>query len=277
MGQQSLNLPEYRSLLIPIARNLVGNVEDAEDIVQEAMLKWLSMENRDIQHERGYLVKTVVNKSLNFIRDRKRALSKNHELIEDGQSVEMPTYIEKGSDLSLGMLMLLEKLNASERAVFLLKEIFGYSHKEIAEILGISEANARQILSRAKRHLNREESRYEADPVKHIHLYQKFIDVCQGENLSELLEILKEDIQIDISRPAAQLQRVEGAVPVAEYLMAFYRSGITYEWMWLKDLPALVAWQMRKPIRVIKLEGNGEQISQVLIEELTEERELIGY
>ncbi|MEL6650028.1 MAG: sigma factor-like helix-turn-helix DNA-binding protein, partial [Bacteroidota bacterium] len=177
----------------------------------------------------------------------------------------LPSLIDQQGELSLGMQAMLEKLTPLERAVFLLKEIFGYSHKEIAALLDLNEEYCRQLLSRARRHLRNDRQRFEAKPEQHLQLYQTFVEVCKGADLGQLLKILREDIQIDISRPAASLQ---GALPVAEMLLRMPHKQIRYEWMWLKDLPLLVAYLYQQPIWTLSLEGDQQQISNISIEVL---------
>ncbi|MEM7659842.1 MAG: sigma-70 family RNA polymerase sigma factor, partial [Bacteroidota bacterium] len=217
-------LQDYQQLLYPIALNLLGNPDDAEDLVQETMLKWLSMEKRNIENIRAYLVKTLVNKGLNFLRDRKRARSHEEKLIPMGRLVadRIPFRTEQAPTLSLSLLAMMEKLSPLERAVVMLKEIFGYSHREIAELLEISEANCRQILRRAKGHLRENRVRFQVVPDQHQQLYETFMEVCEGEDLGQLLEILKDDIKVDLSRPAA----VAGKLATAEYVLGWYRQGV---------------------------------------------------
>lgn len=198
---------EYRQFLLPVARNLLKKEADAEDMVQETILKWIAIDTDHVENEKGYLVRTLINKCLNFLRDRKREEIQPEiapELLVDHPS----SWTEIGPELSLSFLVMLEKLSPMERAVFLLKEIFEYSHKELAEILGISEENARQILSRARRHLKNDRSRFAADPERQTELYHRFVQVCRGGDMNSLLEILREDIELETFAPAASLAGV---------------------------------------------------------------------
>ncbi|MDX2245390.1 MAG: sigma-70 family RNA polymerase sigma factor [Bacteroidia bacterium] len=256
---------QYYHILFPIAYNMLGSVSDAEDLVQETLLKWLTMNNAEVENVRGYLVKTLVNKCLNHIRDRKKEV-RHPEIAPELLADFLPGIIDKSQTLSLGVKAMLEKLSPVERAVFLLKEIFGYAHREIAEMLEITEEYCRQILTRARRHLRENRARYEVNPEHHLLVYQTFVEVCKGENLSELLQILREDIQLDVSQPAAVFS---GRMQVAEYLLGQHRMGLQYEILWLKDLPAIVAYLYHQPVRVIRLEGNGEEITSIQIEVLT--------
>ncbi|MEZ4826431.1 MAG: sigma-70 family RNA polymerase sigma factor [Bacteroidia bacterium] len=256
---------QYRQMLFPIALNMLGKTSDAEDLVQETLLKWLSMNKSGVENVKGYLVKTLVNKCLNHIRDRKKEVAQPEiapELLADF----LPGIIDNSHSLSLGVRAMLEKLSPVERAVFLLKEILDYSHREIADMLDITEEYCRQILTRARRHLREDRARFEVNPEHHLLVYQTFVEVCKGENLSELLHILREDIELDVSQPAAVLS---GRMQVAEYLLGQHRMGLRYEIMWLKNLPAIVAYLFNQPVRIIRLEGNGAEIASIHIEVLS--------
>lgn len=256
---------DYHQLLFPVAYKMLGDAADAEDLVQETMLKWLSVPRRDeIENPKGYLVRTLMNKCLNFIRDHRKKRS-DVEIAPELLVDHLPGLIDKQPALALGMQAMLEKLTPMERAVFLLKEIFTYSHKEIAELLDLTEEYCRQLLSRARRHLRNDRQRFEAKPEQHLQLYQTFIEVCKGADLGQLLKVLREDIRIDISRPAASLQ---GALAVGEMLMRLPHQQIRYEWMWLKDLPVLVAYLYQQAAWVIRLEGHDQSISSIQIEVL---------
>ncbi|MDW3650133.1 MAG: sigma-70 family RNA polymerase sigma factor [Bacteroidia bacterium] len=263
---------DYQKLLFPIAKNMLGNDSDAEDLVQETLFKWLTMAKKDIENIRGYLVKTLVNKCLNFIRDRKRESGKEVEVAPELLKNHLPAWIEHAHGLSLGMLALLEKLSATERAVFLLKEVFGYSHREIAELLGISEENSRQILARAKRHLKNDRQRFTADPDHHLELYQSFVQVIKGGDLGQLLEILREDIDLDIMRPAASLT---GKQVVAEYLIQHLPVYGQFHLYMYKGLPLLTLYLLGKPFLQLKLWGNGEKLQRIEINPL-KKREIIA-
>ncbi|MFK7923292.1 MAG: sigma-70 family RNA polymerase sigma factor [Bacteroidia bacterium] len=256
---------DYHQLLFPVAYKMLGDAADAEDLVQETMLKWLSVPRRDeIENPKGYLVRTLMNKCLNFIRDHRKKRS-DVEIAPELLVDHLPGLIDKQPALALGMQAMLEKLTPMERAVFLLKEIFHYSHKEIADLLDLSEEYCRQLLSRARRHLRNDRQRFEAKPEQHLQLYQTFVEVCKGADLGKLLKVLREDIRIDISRPAASFQ---GALPVGEMLMRLPHKQIRYEWMWLKDLPVLVAYLYQQAAWMIRLEGHDQSISSIQIEVL---------
>lgn len=204
---------EYQDLLFPIAFNLLKEEQEAEDMVQDTMLAWLTKDLSHIENIKGYLVRALINRCLNRLRSQKR--DRKIEIAPELLADYIPSLIENQDQLSYTLLLMMERLTAMERAVFLLKEVFGYSHKEIAEILGISEAYARQILARAKRHLMAQKQRFEVNSDQHLKLYESFVEVCKGNNLHHLIEILKEDVKLYINRGTDPIQ---GSFAVAETL-----------------------------------------------------------
>ena len=205
---------EYQDLLMPIAQNLLKDRHESEDMVQDTLLAWLSKDFSHIENPKGYLVRTLINRCLNRLRTQKRAAKVEiaPELLVDF----LPSLVENKDQLSYTLLLMMERLTPMERAVFLLKEIFGYSHKEIAEILGISEAYARQVLARAKRHIQTQKARFEVNIDQHTKLYESFVEVCKGRDLHQLIEILKEDVKLYIGGGS---QAIQGRVNVAETLL----------------------------------------------------------
>ncbi|MEM9718871.1 MAG: sigma-70 family RNA polymerase sigma factor [Bacteroidota bacterium] len=205
---------EYQELLMPIARNLLKDTHESEDMVQDTLLAWLSRDYSHIDNPKGYLVRTLINRCLNRLRSQKRTA--NVEIAPELLVDFLPSLVEDKDQISYTLLLMMERLTPMERAVFLLKEVFGYSHKEIAEILGISEAYARQILARAKRHIQVQKARFEVNTDQHNKLYESFVEVCKGRDLHQLIEILKEDVKLYIGGGS---QSIKGCVQVAESLL----------------------------------------------------------
>ncbi len=249
---------DYRQWLFPVAYKMLGNRADAEDMVQETMLKWLSMEKKDVENLRGYLIRTLVNKCLNFLRDRRREEAKGDDLPETPVR-SLPLHVEDSHSLSLGFWALLEQLTPLERAVLLMKEVFSYSHQEIAELLSITPVYARQLLVRARRHLHAGNRRFEADPGQHLQLYEAFMDACHGQDLSELLEVLQEDIRID--RPAA----LTGSQVVATLPDT---GGWELQLVHLYGHPLLLAWQSGWPLFLLRLHFEGRRATRMELLEL---------
>ncbi|MEL6190673.1 MAG: sigma-70 family RNA polymerase sigma factor [Bacteroidota bacterium] len=259
------NLQEYYDLLLPIAGNMLKDQSQAEDVVQETLLRWVAKEDKELDNPKGYLVRSTINRCLNVIRDQKKFHGQNAidiapELLVD----HLPQLIENGPDLSNGILRILKRLNPMERAIFILKELFDYSHKEIADLLGITPENSRQILSRAKRHLKADKSRYSVDIAHHQELYQTFVEVCQGQDLGRLIEILKDDIKI--SSPEIQ-NMLTGHVDAGIYLLKIFRDVHSISWYHTAGGPYLLLGKTDKSQLWLKLYLAVGKLIQIDIEQ----------
>src|SRR5690606_14213589 len=142
----------YRKLLT-YAYNIVGSYEDAKDLVQDVIEKFITLDKSNIRDESNFLIKSTINHSINFKNRHSKKEVFGEWLPEPVSFVNAETKLIKEQTAGYTMLVLLENLNPKERAVFILKEGFSYSHSEIAELLEISQDNSRQLLSRASKQL----------------------------------------------------------------------------------------------------------------------------
>ena len=159
---------EYKSLLFSIAYNMLGQVADAEDVLQDTYEKWLRLDAAHVNNIKAYLVKTVTNTCINHLNKLKREKRDYigpwlpEPIIASEKNLGAQA-AEMFHPLSIGIMVMLEKLTPQERAVFLLKEIFVYDYDEIAEIINKSNDNCRQIFKRAHQHLKDDKRRFEID------------------------------------------------------------------------------------------------------------------
>lgn len=187
-------MKNYSDILFPYAYNILGSSEDAKDIVQDMLTKYLSLDKDHIENEIGYLTKSVINQSINAKKKKKTISAEVIWLPEPISTEKADDYIHKEEILSYSMLTLLEKLTAKERAVFILKESYDYSHQEVAETLGCTMENSRKILSRAKNKLKSSrvasKKTYQADtaPLK------QYIEVMKSGDITALEKLLSKDI-----------------------------------------------------------------------------------
>jgi RNA polymerase sigma-70 factor (ECF subfamily) len=192
---------EYRNLIFSIAYDMLGSVDDAEDIVNEVYLKWMSINETEIKQTKAYLVKVATNMCINYLKSARKKREQYSgvwlpEPIEREYETKTDKPVEIYYSLSIGMLMLLEKLTAIERAVFLLREVFSYDYSEISEIINKSEDNSRQIFRRAKQHLSGEEKRFTIDIKSHEKILNQFLDATYSGNMDALINLLKDDITL---------------------------------------------------------------------------------
>ncbi|MGX5819087.1 sigma-70 family RNA polymerase sigma factor [Chitinophaga lutea] len=185
---------DYQQELFPYAYNILGAAEDARDAIQDVLAKYYAGPREGIENEKAYLVKSVINHAINMKTRKKKTLQAEVWLPEPVATESADGNMHLRDILSYSLLVLLEKLNAKERAVFILKESFDYGHDEIATILSTTEENSRKLLSRAKGKLFKPA---QAPPVRTEtvnNLLTNYIDAIRNRNLEKLEDLLAEDI-----------------------------------------------------------------------------------
>jgi len=186
----------HRDLLTGVAYRMLGSVGDAEDIVQDAWLRW--REAGDIASPRGWLVRVVTRLCLDRLKSAR--VRREHyfgtwlpEPLVEAHAVPAPD-VETDDSVSIALLLVLEKLSPVERAGFLLHDVFGYDFAEIAGILGKSQPSCRKLVSRARERVRAERPRFAADRSAHAELLQRFLAACRGGEIEPLLNLFGEEI-----------------------------------------------------------------------------------
>ena len=187
---------DYHKMLFPYAYNILGISQDAEDAVQDVMFNYFSNQGEDINNIKGYLVKSVINQSINIKNKRKKVTYDDVWLPEPIATEEADDNINLREIASYSLLILLEKLNPRERAVFILKEAFGYSHQEIADVLSSTVEQSRQLLSRGKSKLSspKPKSKKSGSDITQEGILDKYIQAIRGRDTATLENLLSSDI-----------------------------------------------------------------------------------
>jgi RNA polymerase sigma-70 factor (TIGR02957 family) len=229
---------ELRPLLFSIAYRMLGSVGDAEDVVQEAYLRAerAQADGTRIESRRAFLTTVTTRLAIDELRSA-RARRETYvgpwlpEPLLTSTEPDAAEHAEMADSLSMSFLVLLETLTPVERAVFLLREVFEYGYDEIAEIVDKSEANCRQILTRARKRIDEGRPRFEADRRQQEELARRFLEAFEEGDVDGLVELLAADAVFvgdgggkgrGISRP------VYGREPVTRLLVSFlprYRSA----------------------------------------------------
>ena len=199
MAHQDLH-GELRPLLFSIAYRMLGRATEAEDVVQEAYLRLQRATNEGarIESPRTWLVKVATRLAIDHLRSA-RVRRETYvgtwlpEPLVDGGD-DPAEHAEMAETLSMAFLILLESLSPLERAVFLLREVFGFGYDEIAGIVDKSEDNCRQILARARRHIDARRPRFEASPDKRDSLARKFFAAAGRGDVDGLVQLLATDV-----------------------------------------------------------------------------------
>jgi RNA polymerase sigma factor (sigma-70 family) len=188
---------DHRELLFSVVYNMLGSVADTEDVLQETWVSWSrAWTSTQIDNPRAYLVRIAVNEALS----RQAVISRRKESYV-GPWLPEPLVTEEAVDpavraesLSMAMLVVLETLTPLERAVFVLHEVFGYAHTEIAEILSRSPSAVRQLAHRARSHVQSRRPRHQADPRVQKQVTERFVAAAFGGDIAGLLELLAPDV-----------------------------------------------------------------------------------
>ena len=187
-------MKDYPAILFPYAYNILGSAEDARDAVQDVLYKFLSGQQKEVDNEKAYLIKAVINQSIN-IKDKKAKIRYGDEWLPEPIATEESDKGVRLDDIAAySLLILLEKLNPKERAVFILKEGFDYSHEEIGEVLSATAESSRQLLSRARRKLDADKQVSRLEKPQQL-LLQQFLQAVRDKDIHALEDLLTEDIQ----------------------------------------------------------------------------------
>ena len=223
---------EHRELLFGVVYNMLGSVTDTEDVLQDTWLSWSRRGAGGIDNPRAYLVRIAVNHAL----QRRAVVNRRREtyvgpwlpepLVTDEASADEPAL--RTESVSLAMLVVLESLSPLERAVFVLHEVFGYAHTEIAEIIDRTPAAVRQLAHRARAHVHARRPLYEAHPRVRREATERFVRAAVGGDIAELMEILAPDVTVWTDGGGMRkqaLRPVHGREKAARLLNGYAKRG----------------------------------------------------
>ena len=189
----------YRPTLQRIAYNLVRCKADAEDIVQETFLKWLSIESDKIKNTKAYLIKAVTNNCLNHIQSLRRKKEQYLDTINVAEFIHRFkennfSHLDLEADLDKAFRVIHAKLEPLERAVYILKEVFDFDYEALQGALNKKKDHCRQLVCRAKKKLSEETSRMHFELPDMSNLMASFRKSCEKGNPQELIRELKKGI-----------------------------------------------------------------------------------
>jgi RNA polymerase sigma-70 factor (TIGR02957 family) len=222
----------HRSLLFTVAYEMLGSAADAEDVVQESWLRWAEVDQATVRDPRAYLVRTVTRQALN----RLRTLSRRREEYV-GEWLPEPLLtapdvaedVELADSVSIAMLTVLESLTPTERAVFVLREVFDAPYDEIAEAVGKSPAAVRQIAHRSRAHVEARRPRMEVSRTEQQQVVERFLAAVTGGDVQALMDVLAPDVVLVADGGGianAVRMPIIGAKKVANLLRPFPRVSV---------------------------------------------------
>jgi RNA polymerase sigma-70 factor (ECF subfamily) len=223
----------HRSLLFSISYRMLGSVMEAEDVVQEAFLRWQEASGREIHAPKSYLSTVVTRLSIDRLRSAKARREEYvgpwlPEPIATGEGSDVAGAVALDETLSMAFLVLLESLTPVERAVFLLREVFDYDYAEIASLVGKSEDNCRQISRRARQSVAARRPRFDSSPEQEERLMNSFLEACMSGDMESLLALLSEDVTLwsdGGGKTRAALNPIYGADRVARFFSGILRKA----------------------------------------------------
>ncbi|MFT4299117.1 MAG: RNA polymerase sigma-70 factor [Aeromicrobium sp.] len=222
---------DHRPLLFTVAYEMLGTVADAEDVLQEAWVRWADVDLSTVENPRAYLVRIVTRMALNHLRtvQRRREDYIGNWLPEPVQTVpDIADDVLLAESVSLAMLLVLESLSPAERAVFVLHEVFGYRFTEIARIVDKSEAAVRQIAHRARSHVTARRQRFEPDSEEVREVVGAFLWATISGDVNRLMEVLAPDV-VQMSdgggKMSAARRPVVGREAVARFSIGIARTN----------------------------------------------------
>jgi RNA polymerase sigma-70 factor (ECF subfamily) len=226
----------YRPLMLSIAYRMLGSVTEAEDMVQEAYLRYQATPTDAIVSHKAFLTTIVTRLCLNQLQSARTqreayigpwlpepVLTGVDERFAPLQQAELH------ESLALAFLVLLEQLTPVERAVFLLREVFDYDYAAIAAIVGKAEAACRQLFSRAKRRIAAGRPRFKPSPQAHRHIFIQFLRAVEQGELDGLMQLLTDDVELWVDgggkARGAATRPLHGRTAVAQFMSATARRA----------------------------------------------------
>jgi RNA polymerase sigma-70 factor (ECF subfamily) len=185
-----------RPHLFGLAYRALGSRADAEDIVQDAYMRWQSADTRDVESPKAFLTTIVSRLALDQLKSARRQREEYFGVWLPEpvmQSASPEDSVAMAESLSTAFLFVLESLAPAERVAFLLHDVFGEEYAEVAATLETTEANARQLVSRARKHVRDRRPRFHVDPEQHRSVVRTFVEACLRNDLSALTGMLRDD------------------------------------------------------------------------------------
>lgn len=272
LDQAAKDFLAVRPQLFGIVYRVLGSAAEAEDIVQDVWLRWQKTDRADVLEPSAFLTTITTRLAINFAQSaRVRRESYVGPWLPEpvNTAVDPQVGAERAEALEMAVLLLLEKLNPVERAAYVLREAFEYPYRRIAEVLETTEANTRQLVSRARKHLSAQRKE-RVSPADHRRLLEVFLDAARNGNLAELEQILATDV-VSYSdgggvRGASKIP-VVGRTHVSQYLVAFaprFWPQARVRWTEANGRPAVLIATAGNAVALLSLDVSTEGIDRIM-------------
>jgi RNA polymerase sigma-70 factor (ECF subfamily) len=260
-----------RPRLFGIAYRMLGSAAEAEDIVQDVWVRWQSTNRTVVQDPPAFLAKTTTRLCISLIQSAhsRREIYVGEWLPEPVDTAADPTLgAERGEALGFAVLLLLEKLSPKERAAYVLREAFDYSYHQIVDILHMDEANTRQLVSRARKHIA-DGRRTPVSKDEQRRLLEAFIDAAQKGDMAGLEGLFAEDV-VSYSDGGGIVRAarvpVSGRERVAKFIAtaSHFWKGVTLAWVETNGQAALLVSREGIPVALTTIDASAEGIDQIM-------------
>jgi len=272
------DLLQYRPRLLGLAYRMLGDMDDAEDVVQEAYLRWHQADRADVRSAEAWLTTVVTRVAVDRLR---RAATERATYVgpwlPEPIATEPPSELappdrgaELASDLSVALLLLLERLAPEERAAFLLREVFGMGYDEIARTLERRPDAVRQMIHRARERVHAGRPRFAAPPEAHEQILEHFVEALAADDAPRVLALLAPDVTLASDgggRAAAARNWIRGPDRVARFMLGVMRKfgrHTTRRIARVNGEPALLAFDGERLISVTTIDVDNGRIRAVL-------------
>ncbi|KAA0929103.1 RNA polymerase sigma-70 factor [Streptomyces apricus] len=272
LGTATEQFVAARPRLFGIAYRMLGSVAEAEDVCQETWVRWQNADRSDVVEPTAFLTTVATRLAINTARSARvrREAYVGPWLPEPLDTAPDPQVgAERAEAVEMAVLLLLEKLNPVERAAYVLREAFDYPHRQVADILETSEANARQLVSRARKHLAAER-REQVGRGEHRRLLEVFLAAARTGDLKVLEEVLAADVVSYTDgngmRGASRVP-VVGLARVSRYLAAFaprFWPGSEIRWAEANGRPAVLVRSGGQPVALLCADVSAEGIDRIM-------------
>ncbi|MCR6483175.1 RNA polymerase sigma-70 factor [Amycolatopsis sp. OK19-0408] len=255
----------HRNLLFTVAYEMLGSAADAEDVLQETWLRWVEVDLAQVRDERAYLVRITTRQALNRLRTMKRRKEAyvGPWLPEPLLTApDVAENVELAESVSMALMLVLETLSPTERAVFVLREVFELGYDEIADAVGKTPAAVRQIAHRARRHVDARRPRETVSASRAREVLASFQHALEGRDLQGLLDLLAPDVVL-MSDGGGVKQAALRPITGAGKIVRFIGGGIGRTEQALTAAPTVVNGN---PGLVLRLDGELDGVMAVRVE-----------
>jgi RNA polymerase sigma-70 factor (ECF subfamily) len=260
-----------RPRLFGIAYRMLGSAAEAEDIVQDVWVRWQSTNRSVVQDPPAFLAKTTTRLCISLVQSAhsRREVYVGEWLPEPVDTAADPTLgAERGEALGFAVLVLLERLSPKERAAYVLREAFDYSYSQIVDILRVDEANTRQLVSRARKHIA-DGRRTPVSKDEQRRLLEAFIGAAQKGDMAGLEGLFAEDV-VSYSDGGGIVRAarvpVSGRERVAKFIASasHFWKGVTLAWVETNGQPALLVSREGAPVALTTIDASAQGIDQIM-------------